>query len=111
MAAQPPAQPNKPEQLPNGSVVAWDHLLRKYAVFSPSGDLAGYRYDVERARKFASSLPVGPPPPPPPTPLSRSPRARPLPPQTFLPTTTTPEAERSFFPTRRPLRVVRVRPR
>lgn len=55
-AAPSPPTEGRPLRLKNGSTIALDPLLRKFAVISASGDLCGYRAQFERALELAANI-------------------------------------------------------
>jgi hypothetical protein len=55
-AAPSPPTEGRPLVLKNGSTIAFDGLLRKFAILTPNGDLCGYRAQFERAIELANNI-------------------------------------------------------
>lgn len=93
-----PAKPAPPERLANGAVLAWSPWpVAKYVIFDCWGNLAGYRREVAAAREFAAGLPGSPQEPEAPRPISRSPRALPLPEEKVMPAAPPTDERPEFF--------------
>lgn len=93
------------ETFANGASIHWlPHPHNAWSVIDAHGHHHGLRRRIEDACELAASLPGTPLEPEPLPRISRSPRATPLPPETFLPTGMQPDerpfADRSMSPWR-----------